>query len=198
MSVDLIWNLNLFPNRNKSPQRLTLYISSSYVLLLRLSFLNIKFSCVLETPMRMWRCQHKLHRMTETLLRARQFKESVGSAFSFDVHSKWPLHSASLVLKKVTAPECEVGSCHVPLWYLRQAVFVLKRLKEFKVARFGWHVSWWLGTLIANIRGGCQVGDVIVCTTTCEEMNPRCFDRRALNTSHFLGIWNCVEREQAG
>lgn len=49
-----------------------------------------------------------------------------------------------------------------------KTVFVLKRLKEFKVTRFGWDVSWWLGTLIANIRGGCQVGDVIVCST-CEE-----------------------------
>lgn len=26
----------------------------------------------------------------------------------------------------------------------------------------------------------------------------RCFDRRALNTSHSLGIWKCVEREKAG
>lgn len=128
----------------------------------------MKFSCVLENPVRTWRCQHQLHMMTETLLRPRQFKESDEVPLAFEVHSKWPLHSASLVLKKVTAPEREVGSCHVPLCHLGQAGFVQIRLNEFKVARFGWHVSWWLAALIANIGGGCQVGHVFV-RAACEE-----------------------------
>lgn len=71
---------------------------------------------------------------------------------------------------------------------LRQAAFVFKCSKELKVGSFGWHVSRWLGALIANIRGGCQVGGVFVCTSWEERLLALlgcCFDRRALNTSHF-------------
>lgn len=107
-------------------------------------------------------------------------------AFSFEVQSKWPLHSASLVLKKkVTATGWEVGSCHVPLF---QVGFVLKSLNDFKVGNFGWHVSQWVDALIANLGWTAELGVFFGCTTREGRLLALvgcCFDRRASNTSHF-------------
>lgn len=122
--------LNLYWTRDKVPHCLTKYISSSYVLLLLLCFIfksclflialkqfyiKIKFSCV-------WEKSHEAVEMSTKVTYddgnhspSLSVQRKHWRAFSFDVHSKWPLHFASLVLKKVTAPECEVGSCHVPL-----------------------------------------------------------------------------------
>lgn len=119
-------------------------------------------------------------------------------AFSFDVHSKRPLHSASLVLKKSDSPWMWSRQLPRPTVPLRQADFVFKCFKTFKAA--SWHASWWLGTLIANLEEVAKLGVFCVRnlrgTTSCT--SPPLFWQACFEYQSFLGIWKCVEGEQAG